>query len=32
MNCLIFAYRTRRDPGEVGMNLATISDSKAPES
>ena len=32
MNCLIFAYRTRRNPGEVAQNLAEISDSKTPES
>jgi hypothetical protein len=32
MNCLIFGHRTRRNPGEVGRNLAKISDSKTPES
>jgi hypothetical protein len=32
MNCLIFAHQTSRNPGEVGMNLAKISDSKTPES
>jgi hypothetical protein len=32
MSCLIFAHRTRRNPGEVGRNLAEISGSKTPES
>ncbi len=32
MSCLIFAHRTRRNPGEVERNLAEISDSRTPES
>ena len=32
MSCLIFDPRTRRNLGEVGRNLAEISDSRTPES
>ena len=31
MDCLIFDYQTRRNPGEVERNLAKVSDSKTPE-
>jgi hypothetical protein len=32
MSCLIFTHRTHRNLGEVGRNLAKMSDSKTPES